>query len=64
MNVKNVLVLAHKMEEQGMSFYRDQKGNVKLPVLKDLFGRLEKMEHGHALYLKKQIENLDAKLVI
>ena len=62
MNVKNVLVLAHKMETQGMEFYRDQKGKVKLPVLKNLFDHLEKMELGHAQYLKKQIENLDANL--
>ena len=62
MNVKDVMFLAYKMEKQGMEFYGDQKGKVKLPVLKDLFGHLEKMEHGHALYLKKQIDNLKANL--
>jgi rubrerythrin len=62
MNVKDVLFLAYKMEKQGMEFYGDQKGKVKLPLLKDLFGHLEKMEQGHALYLEKQIENLNASL--
>ena len=62
MNVKDVLFLAYKMEKQGKEFYGEQKSKVKLPPLKDLFDHLEKMEQGHALYLKKQIENLKANL--
>jgi rubrerythrin len=58
MNIQDVLKLAQKMELKGMEFYDEQRGRVKLPLLRELFGHLSDMEKGHAAYLGKQLENL------
>ena len=60
MNVTDVLKVARKMELQGMEFYDEQKGRVKLPVLQELFAFLSDMERGHADYLGRQLKNLSA----
>lgn len=60
MNVEDVLKLAHRMELQGMEFYDEQKGRVKLQLLRELFAFLSDMERGHAAYLEKQLENMAA----
>ena len=60
MNVEDILKLAHRMELQGMEFYDEQKGRVKLQLLGELFAFLSDMERGHAAYLQKQLENMAA----
>ena len=60
MNLEDVLKLAHRMELQGMEFYDEQKGRVKLRLLRELFAFLSDMERGHAAYLEKQLENMAA----
>ena len=60
MNLEDVLKMAHKMELQGMEFYEEQKGRVKLQLLRELFAFLSDMERGHAAYLEKQLENMAA----
>jgi rubrerythrin len=60
MNVEDVLKLAHRMELQGMEFYDEQKKQVKLQLLRELFAFLSDMERGHAAYLAKQLDNIAA----
>ncbi len=59
MSIKDIFTLAHQMELNGMEFYKDQKAVVKDPALQTLFGDLQEMERDHALYLEKQLKNLE-----
>ena len=58
MDLYSILQLARSMELQGMKFYNEQKGNVKLKILKELFSFLSDMEKGHARYLGEQMNNV------
>ena len=58
MDLYSILQLARSMELQGMKFYNEQKGNVKLKILKELFSFLSDMEKGHARYLEEQMNNV------
>ena len=59
MKIKDVFLMAYNMEVSGMEFYDSQKAKVKSKILKDIFDHLSKMEKGHALFLKTQIENIE-----
>jgi rubrerythrin len=58
MSLENIFKMAYKMEIQGMNFYSAQKDRVKLPILKETFDYLQKMEKNHADYLQRQIDNV------
>ena len=59
MNVIDIFRIAYQMELRGRDFYQEQSNHVKMPVLKEIFWHLVKMEEGHAEYIKEQIVKIE-----
>jgi rubrerythrin len=59
MKTIDIFKVAYQMELRGRDFYQQQRDNVKMPMLKEIFWHLVKMEEGHAEYIAGQIAKLE-----
>lgn len=59
MSVIDIFRIAHQMEIRGRDFYQQQMDHVKMPVLKEIFWHLVKMEEAHVEYIAGQIEKIE-----
>jgi len=59
MKTIDIFRIAYQMELRGMDFYQEQQNHVKMPVLKEIFWHLVKMEEGHAQYIEAQIAKIE-----